>query len=332
MTRSCIKKHTLYLLYDGECPLCCHFAHALNIKNAIGNLQLINAREPHPLVSAAYARGFDPDQGIIVIYNDQYYFGADAVHFLAMLNSSHSKLNAITASLFRVKLFVKLLYPIIKLIRRILLKIKSVNAIEPNEGSPLFKKVLGDDWQKLSTLMKRRFGNRPYSDDLIIVNGTMTIKRSRWMRLLKPLLKISGALIQQDGENIPVTVKFQSEINSAKYGFNREFKFSQSIYFKSYMVHIKNNIIVEFMRFNMGWRAKFSVEGDRVLMSHHGYVFLFFNILIPMPIWLLMGKCNVIERQISEDSFSMEMNLRHFLFGKIYEYKGIFKLVEKKNE
>ena len=82
MPTQAIDKNTLYLIYD-ECPLCRISAHALNIKKAVGNLILINARELHPLVSSAYARGFDPDLGIIVIYNDQYYFGADAAHFLA---------------------------------------------------------------------------------------------------------------------------------------------------------------------------------------------------------------------------------------------------------
>ena len=77
-------------------------AVGLNIKNAVGNLVLINARESHPLVQSAYARGFDPDQGIVVIYNDQYYFGADGTHFLALLNSPHGMLNALTASLLRV--------------------------------------------------------------------------------------------------------------------------------------------------------------------------------------------------------------------------------------
>lgn len=216
----------------------------------------------------------------------------------------------------------------IQLIRRLLLKIRGVGAIEQNEGLPVFAKVFGNDWQKLSPFMKRRFGNRPYSHDMVLVNGTMTIKSSLWMHFIRPFLKLSGALIQQDGENIPVTVKFKSELNSAKYWFDREFKFSQPIYFKSYMMNIKDNVMVEFMRFNIGWRSKFSVDGDNILMSHHGYVFRFFNILIPLPIGLLLGKCNVVERQISEDSFAMEMSLVHFLFGKIYEYKGVFSIDE----
>ena len=235
---------------------------------------------------------------------------------------------SVPADAQKSQLFAGLLYPVVKSIRRLLLKMKGVGSIEQNDGLPLFAKVLSDDWQQLSPFMKKRFGNRPYTNDMLLVNGTMTIKGSRWMRLINPFLKMSGALIQQDGENIPVTVKFKSDFNSSKYWFDREFKFPQPIHFKSYMMNIKNNIMVEFMRFNIGWRTKFSVDGDSVLMSHHGYVFRFFNIWIPMPIGLLLGKCHVVERQISEDTFSMEMSLNHFLFGKIYEYKGIFKITE----
>ncbi len=327
MTNLDIDKKTLYLIYDDECPLCRSSAHALNIKKSVGNLVLINARESHPLVTSAYERGFDPDRGIVVIYNEQYYFGADAVHFLALLNSSSSVINRMTALLFRSRLIAQILYPIVKSIRRLLLSFKGVSSIKYNEGLPFFATVLGDDWQILSPVMKKRFSNRPYTNDTVLVNGTMTIKSSRWMRFIKPALRLAGALIQQDGENIPVLVKFITEPNTSKYWFDREFSFNQPVRFKSYMMHIKNNIVVEFMRFNVGWRAKFSVSGDSVVMSHDGYVFRFFNLLIPVPISLFLGRCDAVERTISEDTFSMEMSLNHIIFGNIYEYKGVFRVV-----
>jgi predicted DCC family thiol-disulfide oxidoreductase YuxK len=245
MTTTYIDKNTLYLIYDDECPLCRSSAHALNIKNAVGNFSLINARESHPLVSTAYERGFDPDSGIVVIYNDQYYFGADAVHFLALLNSTNGSINKMTAILFRSRLLAGILYPIVKSIRRLLLNFKGVGSVTRNDGLPLFAHVLGDDWQTLSPVMKKRFSNRTYSNDMVVVTGTMTIKSSRWMRFIKPVLKLTGALIQQDGENIPVIVKFRSEPNTSKYWFDREFSFNQPVRFKSYMMNIKNNIMVE---------------------------------------------------------------------------------------
>lgn len=326
MTNPDIDKNTLYLIYDEECPLCRSSAHALNIKKAVGNLVLINARESHPLVSSAYEHGYDPDRGIVVIYNDRYYFGADAVHFLALLNSSNSVMNRMTAILFRSRIIGRILYPVVKSIRRLLLNFKGVSSIKRNEGLPLFAHVLGDDWQTLPPVMKKRFSNRTYTNDMVLVNGIMTIKSSRWMRFIKPVLKLTGALIQQDGENIPVIVKFRSESNTSRYWFDREFSFNQPVRFKSYMMNIKNNIMVEFMRFNVGWRAKFSVCGNRVVMSHYGYVFRLFNILIPLPISLFLGRCDAVERPISDDTFSMEMSLNHFLLGEIYQYNGIFKI------
>lgn len=209
---------------------------------------------------------------------------------------------------------------------------KGVSAIKQNESIPLFAQLLGNDWQKLPTLMQKRFSNRPYTNDMVLLKGAMTIRSSRWMRLIKPFLKITGSLIQQDGDNIPVTVKLTSKPNSGKYHFYREFKFNKPVYFNSAMVSIKNNIVVEFMRFNIGWRSKVSMKDDKVLMSHYGYVFRCFNILIPLPIGLLLGKCNVIEREISPDTFSMEMNLTHFYFGKIYEYRGNFTIAEVTHE
>ena len=209
---------------------------------------------------------------------------------------------------------------------------KGVASITRNEGLPLFANVLGDDWQALAPVMKKRFSNRTYTNDMVLVNGAMTIKSSRWMRFIQPVLKLSGALIQQEGENIPVIVKFRSEPNTSKYWFDREFSFNEPVHFKSYMVNIKNNTMVEFMRFNIGWRAKFTVSGDRVVMSHAGYVLRFFNLLIPVPISLFLGRCDAIERPISDDTFSMETRLNHFLFGEIYQYKGIFKIAEVTHE
>jgi hypothetical protein len=207
-----------------------------------------------------------------------------------------------------------------------------VSTVKYYEGLPLFASVLGDGWKSLSPTMKKRFSNRPYSNDKVVVNGTMTIKSSRWMRFIKPLLQLTGALPQQDGENIPVVVKFRSDQNSSRYWFDREFNFNQPVHFNSYMTHIKDNIMVEFMRFNIGWRIKFSVSGNRVVMSHHGYVFRFFGMLIPLPINLLIGQCNTFEWPVSDDTFDMEMNLTHFLFGEIYQYKGSFKITEVVHE
>lgn len=331
MTDFQIDTNTLYLIYDNECPLCRSSAYGLTIKKAVGNLVLINARQSHPLIQLAFDKGLNPDRGIIVFYNNRYYYAEDALHFLALLNSPSGALNKITAYLMRVRWIVILGYPVLKLMRRMLLTIKGVNAIRYPNNQPLFHYVLGTGWNKLPDLMKQRFNNKTHSSDAVIVNGHMTINSSTWMRIIRPLLRLSGALIHKEGENIPTRVTFRTEIQSSRYWFEREFKFNPPIQFKSYMLNIKDNVMVEFMRFGLGWRTKCLVEDDKVIMQHNGYVLRVFKLLIPLPISILLGKCHVVEKSLTADSFSMDMELTHFFFGKIYEYRGIFKVVDVTN-
>lgn len=316
--------NTLYLIYDHECPLCRHSAQALRIKKTIGNLVIINAREAHPMIVGAYERGLDPDKGIIVIYQEQYFFGTDAVQLLSAL-SSHP---CLLTKLLHFRSTATSLYTIVKGIRRIVLSYKGIHAIEQNLGLPLFASVLGNDWRSLPKVLKQRYRNRPYSNDRVTVIGMMTIADSLWMKLLRPFLTMSGALIQKSGKEIPVEVTFISVPESSKYYFERIFKFKKSLSFKSYMSHIKDNIMVEYMKFNVGWRFKVSVDDQKVTMSHYGYVFRFFTILVPLPLELLLGKCHAQEYALSDTTFGLHMSLNHFLFGEIYLYKGEFKVDE----
>jgi len=50
--------HSVILVYDNECPICSRFATLLRIKKSIGSLELINARDNHPVVKQINLRGF----------------------------------------------------------------------------------------------------------------------------------------------------------------------------------------------------------------------------------------------------------------------------------
>ncbi|MGD9592260.1 MAG: DUF4166 domain-containing protein, partial [Candidatus Berkiella sp.] len=47
---------------------------------------------------------------------------------------------------------------------------------------------------------------------------------------------------------------------------------------------------------------------------------------IPMPLWIIVGRINAFEEPISDTTFRMQTKVEHPLFGKIYEYAGIFTL------
>src|SRR5690349_6232109 len=92
---------SLYLIYDGDCILCANSARVVKIKQNIGKLELINARTPHPMVQLAIKQGYDLNEGILIWYQGSYYYGADAMHFLALISSSSDFFNKLNHFLFR---------------------------------------------------------------------------------------------------------------------------------------------------------------------------------------------------------------------------------------
>jgi predicted DCC family thiol-disulfide oxidoreductase YuxK len=51
------KANVLYLIYDGECPVCSKAAQILRIRKSVGKLEIINARTKHLLVEKAKKEG-----------------------------------------------------------------------------------------------------------------------------------------------------------------------------------------------------------------------------------------------------------------------------------
>ena len=114
------------LIYDKGCPMCDHYCHMIRIKPA---LHLLNARE-HPEVVAQLAQlGFDIDQGMVLKYANNYYFGADALHMLALLGSERHFLSQFNAYLFRSKMRATLIYPILRALRNTVLKILGITKL-----------------------------------------------------------------------------------------------------------------------------------------------------------------------------------------------------------
>ncbi len=116
-----MNNQAIYLIYDGECPLCSTSAKALKIRKAVGTLHLINARENHPIMQEINLAHLDIDKGMVVKFNDILYHGADAQYFLAMIGSDSDFFNRINVWLFQSKTLAHLLYPIFRMVRNILL-------------------------------------------------------------------------------------------------------------------------------------------------------------------------------------------------------------------
>jgi predicted DCC family thiol-disulfide oxidoreductase YuxK len=131
-----INTQDVWLVYDGDCPICRPSANALKIREAVGKLHLINAREPHPILEEIQQAGLDLDEGMVVKFKNTLYHGADAQHILAMIGTNHGWINRINVLLFRSACLAKIFYPIMRTARNALLHYKGIPKINHPGGKP----------------------------------------------------------------------------------------------------------------------------------------------------------------------------------------------------
>ena len=102
------------LIYDGDCPFCSNYVRLVKLREAIGPVQLINARDGGPEVKRATSRGFDLNEGMLLVMDGRYYHGADCINRLALLSTDSGAFNGITAGIFRSPALSKALYPVLR--------------------------------------------------------------------------------------------------------------------------------------------------------------------------------------------------------------------------
>ncbi len=113
----------IYLVYDKQCPACDYYCNLVRIRESVGALKLVDAREGDALLQRISAAGYDIDEGMVLIIGEQMYYGADAIHRLAMLGTKTGLFNRLAYWSFRSPKRSRLLYPILKAGRNLLLKV-----------------------------------------------------------------------------------------------------------------------------------------------------------------------------------------------------------------
>ena len=113
----------ILLIYDKECPVCHFYCQIVRIRQSVGQLVLIDARENPAVLQEISAIGLDIDQGMVLKMDGQLYYGADAIHLLALLSGRSGVFNRLNYWLFSSKRVAAILYPILRSCRNLLLKI-----------------------------------------------------------------------------------------------------------------------------------------------------------------------------------------------------------------
>lgn len=198
-------------------------------------------------------------------------------------------------------------------------------------SEPIFKNIFSQTWDELPAVMHKHYANRSYTDDVTVVEGTLDIMCAGPIKLFAPLFWLLGGVPPQNEKNVPVEVVFKSNENNKEFSFNRTFYFkNRSPYnFSSIMIQTKGSEVIEIMRFGIGWKMNYVWEDGSVQLKHKGYVFNFFGHFVPVPLSFFLGKGNAIEIAIDDDNFAMQVDITHPWWGKIYQYKGQFKIKEK---
>lgn len=108
------KDNVIYVVYDDECPFCRRYCQLVRIRGAVGRLALVDARQPSALMDDITAQGLDIDRGMVVKMGEDIFYGADAIHILALLGTQSGVFNRCMYWMFRSKAVTSVLYPFLR--------------------------------------------------------------------------------------------------------------------------------------------------------------------------------------------------------------------------
>lgn len=113
----------ILLVYDKQCPVCDNYCRMARIRESVGDLKLVDARESSAVMDEITARGLDIDQGMVLKMGDRLYYGSDAIHALALISSRSGIFNRFNYWMFKSRALSRLFYPVLRFFRNLLLKL-----------------------------------------------------------------------------------------------------------------------------------------------------------------------------------------------------------------
>lgn len=117
------EKPDIELVYDRQCPACEFYCRRIDVGDAAGRLVRIDARVDSDVLREATALGLDVDEGIVVKAGNRLYYGAEAISVLAQWSSNKGLFNRVVSAMFRSPAVARVLYPPLRSLRNLLLKL-----------------------------------------------------------------------------------------------------------------------------------------------------------------------------------------------------------------
>lgn len=189
----------------------------------------------------------------------------------------------------------------------------------------MFKHILARQWSALSPEIQKHYGIA--HGEKIKMKGELTVKHGKFIKLLMPLIRLTGALVPVAGEGFIVTVENQRKGDC--FYWHRQFEKNKAIYEFNSTMQQADHYIVEYVGLGIGIRMNLKVSNGRLIYEDRGYVIKAGSKLIPIPLQLLVGK-SVIEEFVCADNehdINMRFVVKHPLFGFAFSYEGYFNFV-----
>lgn len=117
------------VIYDGACPFCNAYASLLRLRQS-ATVELLSARGDDPRIALYRAQGHRFDAGMLAVVDGVVHAGADAMHVLATLSDGRSRLNRLQRAVFSRHWLARLLYPMLRSGRRVMLWLLRVPPID----------------------------------------------------------------------------------------------------------------------------------------------------------------------------------------------------------
>ena len=113
----------LLVIYDGQCPFCANYVRLYRLRQLVGKVTLVDARGDHPAVAEVRRAGLNLDNGMAVRWQGRLYYGAEALHVLALLGSEDGVFNRLNRWLFRRPKLGQRIYPAMVAGRKLTLRL-----------------------------------------------------------------------------------------------------------------------------------------------------------------------------------------------------------------
>ena len=193
-------------------------------------------------------------------------------------------------------------------------------------GNSPIAQALGEDFHNLHDAVRKHYGELT-----IDVSGTMDVIYVK--KTIKPLALVSNRLfhapVPHSGRAVEMSLHNRVDDSGAMHWVRTFFKnpsFPEDVTFTSHMVCSGDHKIIEFTRYGLGVESDLSVDGEGSLVyviRRYVVRMPFLRLTLRFPTWLSpFGGGRTKEIGETEDSFRVEFEMTHSIFGRTVAYTG----------